>query len=187
MKVSKTVSIDLDLLQRTLQQNDNFSEIVSLALENYLFFQQETERGNSIYLTKNFSTKIPKNIIWRLIRFENMVKWVNLITKAEYLTEQTMGESTKCRLTGKLGDLEASSIAEIIEYEENERLVYRAQGDFTIVSSVTVRTVGKNNEISLIVVIGLSKEIASQDRYREIYSNLKSAFTIFEKMATALS
>lgn len=187
MKVSKTVSIELELLQRTLQTNEKFSEIVSLALENYLFYKQETEKGNSIYFSRNFKTKIPKNIIWRLISFENMVKWVNIITKVEYLTEHKNGVGARCKLHGKLGIMEASSIAEIIEYEENAKLVYRAQGDFTIVSSVSIRSVGNYNEINAIAFIGLSTELASPELYKEIYSNLESAFTLFEKIANTLS
>ena len=187
MKVSKTVSIELDLLQRTLQTNKKFSEIVSLALENYLFFKQETEKGNAVYFSHNFKTKIPKNIIWHLISFENMVKWVNMITKAEYLTDQKTGVGTRCKLYAKVGTLEASSIAEIIEYEENARMVYRAQGDFTIVSSVSIRTVGNHNEVNAIVFIGLSTELASPELYKEIYSNLESAFTLFGKVAGILS
>jgi hypothetical protein len=156
-------------------------------LENFLFFQQETKTGNSIYLSQNFTTKIPKNIIWRLIRFDNMVKWVNMLTKVEYLTEEKIGVGTICKLYAKVGDLEATSIAEIVEYDENNRLVYRAQGDFTIVSSVNIRSVGKKNSIHVITVIGLSTDLASPELYREIYSNLESAFNTFEKVANTLS
>lgn len=187
MKVSKTVSIELELLQRTLQTNTKFSEIVSLALENYLFFKQETEKGNAVYHSQNFKTKIPKNIIWRLLCFENMVKWVNMIAKAEYLTDQKTGVGTRCKLYAKVGELEASSIAEIIEYEENVRLVFRSQGDFTIVSSISIRSVGNHNEVNAITVIGLSTELASPELYKEIYSNLESAFTVFEKVASIIS
>ncbi len=186
MKVSKTVSIELELLQRTLQTNTKFSEIVSLALENYLFFKQETEKGNAVYHSQNFKTKIPKNIIWRLLCFENMVKWVPMITKAEYLTDHKTGVGTRCKLHAKVGHLEASSIAEIIEYKENTRLVYRTQGDFTIVSNISIRSVGNLNEINAITVIGLSTELASPELYKEIYSNLESAFTLFEKVANTL-
>ena len=88
MKVSKTASIDIDLLQRTLQANKNFSEIVSLALESYLFFQKETERGNTVNFSKSFTTKVPLKNIWPLMSIENMVKWVNLIDTFEYLSEK---------------------------------------------------------------------------------------------------
>ena len=187
MKVSKTVSIDLDLLQRTLQTNQNFSKIVSLALESYLFFKEETERGNSIFFSRNFTTKIPPSIVWRLLSFENMVKWVNLIDEVEYLSDQKLGEGVKCKLYGKISSRPVSSIAEIIEYRENERFVYRAEGDFTIVSSVTMRTSGSKSAINAIGVIGLSPSFASPELYKEISSNLESAFVLFEKVAKTIS
>ena len=110
-----------------------------------------------------------------------------MIAKAEYLTDQKTGVGTRCKLYAKVGELEASSIAEIIEYEENVRLVYRAQGDFTIVSSISIRSVGNHNEVNAITVIGLSTELASPELYKEIYSNLESAFTVFEKVASIIS
>ncbi len=187
MKVSKTVSIDIDLLQRTLQSNEKFSEIVSLALENYLFFQRETEEGNMIYYTRNFKTKIPVHIIWSLINFNNIPKWHKMINKVEYPSDFKMQKGAKCKLYGKIGDIVATSEAEIIEYSKNERFVYRAQGDFTIVSSISIRSVGNRNEINAIAVIGLSRELASKELYHEIYSNLDSAFGLFIKIATTLS
>ena len=110
-----------------------------------------------------------------------------MIDKIEYLTDYKKRKGAKCKLYGKVGDIERTSIAEIIEYRKNERFVYRAQGDFTIVSSVAIRSVGNKNEINFIAVIGLSKELASKELYHDIYSNLNSAFGLFEKVASTLS
>lgn len=183
MKVSKTVSIDIDLLQRTLQVNESFSQIVSLALESYLFFQKETERGNTVYFCKSFTTKVPLKSIWRLLSIENMVNWVNPIESFEYLSEKRNGEGAKFRLSGRLNGKDVSSIFEVLEYREMERFVYRAEGDVTIISSVAMRSNGAKNEISTVGVIGLSPEIASPELYREVASSLESAIGFFEKMA----
>jgi hypothetical protein len=87
----------------------------------------------------------------------------------------------------KLGDLEISSIAEIIEYDEKKRLVYRAEGGFTVVCSNTIQSLGSRNEVRVIAMIGLAPRLASPDLNREIYSNLDSVYTIFEKIAYTLS
>ena len=110
-----------------------------------------------------------------------------MLTKIEYLTDQKSGVGTKCKLYGKLGNLEATSIAEIIEYEENQNLVYRAQGEFTVVSKTSIRSIGNRNEINIVSVIGLSPGLASPEVYKEVYSYLDSAFNLFEKVATTLS
>ena len=187
MKVSKTVSIDIDLLQRTLKHYPNFSEAVTLALENCLFFNTETEKGNTIYFSRSYKTKIPTKTIWNLIQLENIPKWLKILIGIEYLTEQKKGVGTKYKLLGKIGETEATSIAEIIEYDEDHTLVYRAEGDFTIMSRTIIKPSGNSNTVNVLAMVGLSPEFASQELNMEIYSNLDSAFSHFEKIAVNLS
>ena len=124
MKVSKTVSIELELLQRVLEVNPNFSKAVNEALESWIYFKKETVHGNTIHFSKIFNIQVPANIIWQLVTFEGLVKWVNMLTRVEYLTEQTKGIGTRCKLYGRLRERESSSIAEITEYVENEKMVF---------------------------------------------------------------
>jgi hypothetical protein len=187
LKVSKSVSIDIDLLQRTLQHYPNFSEAVSLALENCLFFHNETIKGNTVYFSRNYKTNVPKEVIWRLIQFENMTKWLKMLTRVEYLTEQKTGIGTKCKLYGKIGDHEAVSIAEIIDCDEDNLLVYRAEGEFTVMSRTRIQSTGRSNTVSVMAMVGLSPELSSQELNVEIYRNLDSAFNVFEEVATTFS
>jgi hypothetical protein len=187
MKVSKSVSIDIELLQRTLEHYPNFSEAVSLALENCLFFHNETIKGNTVYFSRSYKTKIPKNIIWRLNKFENMTKWLKMLTKVEYLTEQKKGIGTRCKLYGKIGEREAVSIAEIIEYDEDNLLVYRAEGEFTVMSRTKIQSTGSSNTVNVMAMVGLSPDLSSPELNVEIYRNLDSAFSLFEKVASTFS
>ena len=115
MKVSKTVSIELELLQQVLEKNPKFSEVVTLALESWLAIQQQTEEGNIIHFSQAFKSKIPPKIIWNLLTFDGLVKWVKMIEKAEYITDAHTGLGAKCILYRKVDDIEATSEAEIVE------------------------------------------------------------------------
>ena len=187
MKVSKTVSIDIDLLQRVIDENPNFSSAVTEALENWLNFKKETERGNSIHFSRTFNTKIPPNVIWQLLNFDGIVKWENLLTKAEYLSEQKTGLGTRCKLFAKLDDLNLSSIATITEYLENEKMVFRSEGDFRVFASATLNSRSASTDVSVIIVVGLSDEVASKERKDVVYKSLESAFSNFAKVASTLS
>ena len=187
MKVSKTVSIEIDLLQKILEENNNFSHIVTEALQNWLYFKNETEQGNAIHFSRIFKTKIPPKIVWRLMSFDGLTKWIKMIKKTEYLTDQKKGLGTKCKLYGQIEDVKATSIAEITEYNEYERMVYRSQGDFRIFSSATLTPKGSQIEVAVIIIIGLSDELVSAGVKGEIQRNLESAFGLFEKVATTLS
>ena len=160
---------------------------VTEALENWLYFKRETEQGNSIHFSRIFRTKIPPKIIWQLVTFDGIVKWVKMLTKVEYLTDSTVGLGTRCKLYGQMGDIQATSIAEIIEYREYEKLVYRSTGDFRVFSSASLTHKGSQTEVAVIIVIGLSDELASEDIKGDIQRNLESAFGLFEKVATTLS
>ena len=83
--------------------------------------------------------------------------------------------------------MKLSSIAEIIEYDEDNLLVYRAEGEFTVMSRTMIKSTGRSNTVNVIAMVGLSPELASQELNREIYSNLDSAFSLFEKVANTLS
>jgi len=187
MKVSKTVSIELDLLQQVLEKNQKFSEAVTIALENWLTIQKQSEEGNIIHFSKTFKSIIPPKIIWRFITFDGLVKWVNMIKKAEYVTEHHTGLGTTCILHGKVGDIEATSRAEIIEYKEYEKMVVRSQGEFTLFLSVILNPKVSNTEVRVIIVVGLSSELGTENIRREIYSNLNSAFDTFRKVASTMS
>jgi hypothetical protein len=184
MKVSKTVSIDLDLLQRVLEENPNFSKVVTEALYNWLLFKRETKNGNAIHFNKVFDTKISTNILWQMLTFDGIEKWDKMVHKIEYLTEFKTGLGTKCILYGKVRDIESISIAEITEYEENVRIVYRSQGDLRIFSSATLKPKGAKTEVAVVIVIGISDKLASPDINEEIKNNLESALASFEKIAT---
>jgi hypothetical protein len=187
MKVSKTVSIDLNLLQRVLEENPNFSKAVTEALENWLNFKQETERGNSVHFSNTFNTKIPPKIIWQLMTFDGIVKWINMLKKVEYLTEHTSGLGTKCILYGEIDDIKASTVAEITEYKEYERMVIRSQGEFRMFVSASLYSKGPTTNVNVVVVVGLSDELSSDRRKEAIHKSIESAFGMFAKVASTLS
>lgn len=187
MKVSKTVSIEIDLLNRVIEENPNFSSVVTEALENWLNFKKETERGNTIHFSKSITSRIPPKAIWQLMTFDGIVKWVSVLTKAEYLVDDTIGLGSKCILYGEVDDINITSIAEITEYREFEKMVFRAEGDFRVFTSVSLNTRGPSTEVVVIIVVGLSEELASNDRKEEILKSIEEGFSIFSKLASNIS
>lgn len=121
------------------------------------------------------------------MNFDGLVKWVEMIEKAEYLTETHTGLGAKCILYGKVDDIEATSTAEIIEYQEYEKLVIRSQGDFTLFISAILNPRGSYTEVRTMIVVGLSHELATEDVRREIYYNLNSGFDSFRNVASSMS
>lgn len=187
MKVSKTVSIDLGLLQKVLEKNQKFSEAVTMALENWLAFQKQTDEGNIIHFSQVFKSKIPPKIIWRLMTFDGIVKWVKMLKKVEYLTENHTGLGAKCILHGKVRNIEATSVAEIIEHKEYERIVFRSQGDFTIFTRAVLNPKSSHTEVRVIIVVGLPPELATDEIRKELNNDLRSAFATFRKVAKTFS
>jgi len=57
MKVAKTISIDLELLQNVLRKEQNFSKAISEALEMWLAKKLE----NEVWAVKEDSGKTPVN------------------------------------------------------------------------------------------------------------------------------
>lgn len=184
MKVSKTVSIDLELLQKVIEKNPNFSQAVTLALENWLYFLNETARGNTIHFNRLFTVNYSPSVIWPLLTFDGIANWVKMVTHIEYLTEAHTGLGARCKLFAKIKDLKASSIAEITEYIENKKLAYRAQGEFSIFSSATLVPRGKVTDIKVIIVIGFDPNIATEEIKNEIIENLENGFKNFQLIAS---
>jgi hypothetical protein len=184
MKVSKTVSIDLELLQKVIELNPNFSKAVTEALHNWLIFNEETQNGNAIHLSKVFETKIPPQVIWQFLTFDGIVKWDKMLYKVEYLTENTTGVGARCKLYGRVNRIESTSIAEIIEYKEYERIAYRSTGDLRIFSSATLKPKNSKTEMVVVIVIGLSDELSSTENKKDIRDNLELAFSNFETHAS---
>ena len=179
MKVSKTISIDLDLLSRTLEANPKFSEIVTLALENFLILQKQSKEGNMIHFSRSFNFNLPPEKIWELMTFDSMVEYHPMLQKAEYITKHKNGLGAKCKLYSRLGKIEATSIAEIVEYEEYSKLAYLTKGDFNLYSYAILNPKGKKTEIILIITIELNPALASDELRKEIYTGLTEFFEVF--------
>ena len=186
MKVSKTVSIDLDLLQQVLDINPKFSEVVTLALENWLISRQQSDEGNIIHFSQSFRSKIEPKIIWQLMTFDGLIEWVDMLEKVDYITENRTGLGAKCILYGKVNDIEATSTAEIIEYREYGKLVISSEGEFTLFISAILNPRGSYTEVRTIIVVSLSNELATDEIRKEINHNLNSAFKAFRTVASSL-
>ena len=187
MKVSKTVSIEMDLLQKVLEKNPKFSKVVTLALESWLEQQKQSEDGNIIHFSQTFSSKIPPNIIWSLMTFDGVVQWIEMLEIVEYLSENHTGKGTTCILHGKVDDIEATSKAEIIEYKEYEKMVIRSQGEFTLFIVVNLDVKGSTTDVRVIIAVGLSADLATENIRREIYNNINSAFDTFRTIASKMA
>jgi hypothetical protein len=121
------------------------------------------------------------------LTFNGISKWVKLINKIEYLTKNHTGLGAKCIFYGKVGEIEASSIAEIIDYTEYERMAFRAQGDFTIFTRVILNPKRTHTELRVIIFVVLSSKLATEDIRREVHANLLSAFDTFRRVANNLT
>ena len=118
---------------------------------------------------------------------DGIVKWVDALTKVEYLTEQTNGLGTSCKIYGKIDDIEGISTAEITEYKEHERLVIRSFGDFRMFMSASFYPKGPSTEVNVVIVVGLSERLASNKRKEVIQRSIESGFGCFEKIASTLA
>ena len=182
MKVSKTVSIELELLQRVLDENPSFSSAVTEALENWLNFKKETGRGNTIHFSRTFSTPVPTQLIWGNLTFDNIVRFVPMLSNVEYISENQNGLGARAILYAELFGDTLTSTAEITEYVEHTKMAFRSSGDFRLFVSISLTPKSNKTDVSLIAVIGLTDEFSTDANKNEIKRNIDAGFNQFRKI-----
>ena len=179
MKVSKNVSIDLELLNRVRTKEESFSRAVAEALEIWL----ESERFFDIFYRSVVEFMVPPEKIWPMLLLDKTQEWMNMVHSSEYTSEKREGVGTTGRLIAEAVGVKAEWEIQYTEYIENEKLSWRTTGgNITALTSITLKPKGNQTEMKIVFCGRLGEAIPKKIAKEYIEMGMKRGLEKLKKI-----